>query len=99
MSTINNADFWICPTELAPVVSKLKKPDYNPKVVTVNFTSKERSEWHLLLDSGRSKKCNPVSFDVFNDLATMPFSSGTTGLPKGVMLTHHNIVTALCQFK
>ncbi|KAL6429828.1 hypothetical protein ACFW04_007596 [Cataglyphis niger] len=28
-----------------------------------------------------------------NDTAVIPFSSGTTGLPKGVMLTHRNLVS------
>lgn len=31
------------------------------------------------------------------DLAVLPYSSGTTGLPKGVMLTHRNLVSNLCQ--
>ncbi|MED6210971.1 4-coumarate--CoA ligase-like 1 [Stylosanthes scabra] len=31
-----------------------------------------------------------------NDLCAMPFSSGTTGLSKGVMLTHRNVVANLC---
>jgi long-chain acyl-CoA synthetase len=30
-------------------------------------------------------------------LAALPYSSGTTGLPKGVMLTHHNLVANVCQ--
>ncbi len=31
------------------------------------------------------------------DLAALPYSSGTTGLPKGVMLTHRNLVANLLQ--
>jgi acyl-CoA synthetase (AMP-forming)/AMP-acid ligase II len=33
-----------------------------------------------------------VEIDSREDLAVLPYSSGTTGLPKGVMLTHHNLV-------
>jgi len=33
------------------------------------------------------------------DLVALPYSSGTTGLPKGVMLTHHNIVANMCQME
>ncbi len=31
------------------------------------------------------------------DLAALPYSSGTTGLPKGVMLTHYNLVANIVQ--
>lgn len=34
----------------------------------------------------------PARIDPQHDLAVLPYSSGTTGLPKGVMLTHHNLV-------
>ena len=39
-----------------------------------------------------------VSIDVHNDIAVLPYSSGTTGFPKGVMLSHHNLVSNICQF-
>lgn len=32
-----------------------------------------------------------------NDVVALPYSSGTTGLPKGVMLTHKGLVTSVAQ--
>ena len=39
-----------------------------------------------------------VDFNVRDDLAVLPYSSGTTGFPKGVMLSHHNLVSNIIQF-
>ena len=49
----------------------------------------------LIEDSGSAFRTPQV--DVINDVAVLPYSSGTTGLGKGVMLTHKGIVTNLCQ--
>lgn len=38
-----------------------------------------------------------VEINPAEDLVVLPYSSGTTGLPKGVMLTHRNLVANLCQ--
>ncbi len=38
-----------------------------------------------------------IKIDPREDLVALPYSSGTTGLPKGVMLTHYNIVANLTQ--
>src|SRR5215813_5020542 len=38
-----------------------------------------------------------VRIDPRHDVVALPYSSGTTGLPKGVMLTHYNLVANLCQ--
>jgi acyl-CoA synthetase (AMP-forming)/AMP-acid ligase II len=40
-----------------------------------------------------------VSFDPATHLAALPYSSGTTGNPKGVMLTHRNLVSNVAQFR
>jgi acyl-CoA synthetase (AMP-forming)/AMP-acid ligase II len=38
-----------------------------------------------------------VIIDPREDLVALPYSSGTTARPKGVMLTHHNLVANVCQ--
>ena len=38
-----------------------------------------------------------VTIDAARDVLALPYSSGTTGLPKGVMLTHRNLVANLAQ--
>ena len=50
----------------------------------------------LLVDNGRAEQ---VAIDATEDLVALPYSSGTTGLPKGVMLTHYNLVANIRQME
>jgi long-chain acyl-CoA synthetase len=48
--------------------------------------------WNVTAKTGR--RCEPPSIGADDD-AVVPFTSGTTGTPKGVLLTHRNVTTGL----
>ncbi len=53
-----------------------------------------------LLEAGAKEESAALAGveDPAKDLVTLPYSSGTTGRPKGVMLTHRNIVANVGQY-
>lgn len=54
-------------------------------------------KWDELLEAGERAGPDVSTKEVHqNDLCALPFSSGTTGLSKGVMLTHRNLIANLC---
>ena len=48
----------------------------------------EVSEWHDVLSAAAPE---PVAIDPLTDLALLQYTGGTTGTPKGAMLTHQNL--------
>jgi len=69
------------------------------QIVVIDARGKSRPQLSLdaLVASG---SCRPgITRGAPSDVIAMPYSSGTSGLPKGVMLTHRNIVAVLQQFQ
>ena len=65
-------------------------------VVTVGFSMKGCLTWEQMLDRAKTVPTEEVrrraSLVKPDDVCNMQYTSGTTGFPKGVMLTHRNIV-------
>ncbi|TVU05674.1 hypothetical protein EJB05_48847, partial [Eragrostis curvula] len=51
----------------------------------------------LLATEADADDSSAPPIDVANDVVALPYSSGTTGLPKGVMLSHRGLVTSVSQ--
>ncbi|MFI8461695.1 4-coumarate--CoA ligase family protein [Kitasatospora sp. NPDC085464] len=64
------------------------------EIVVLDGADGHRSLADLLAAPGPAPE---VAIDPGEDVAVLPYSSGTTGLPKGVMLTHRSIATNLAQ--
>ncbi|KAJ8913435.1 hypothetical protein NQ315_017179 [Exocentrus adspersus] len=72
-----------------PIVTINSQQGQATPVGAINFSELTEEETDFSGDSETSPE----------DVALLPYSSGTTGLPKGVQLTHSNIVANLCQIE
>jgi len=76
------------PLDRVIVMGDEKDPSYKVKHFTSIINNAGTSRYR------RTKAANPAE-----DLAFLVYSSGTTGYPKGVMLTHRNIVSNILMLK
>ncbi|KAM3204351.1 4-coumarate-CoA ligase 2 [Capsicum annuum] len=73
------------------------------KVICIDESSGDLPEGclhfsNLILNSVFASEHDPPEVEIQpDDVVALPYSSGTTGLPKGVMLTHKGLVTSVAQ--
>src|SRR5690625_103357 len=68
----------------------IQKREYN---MVVKVTPTENTHiWKEVIASG-AENYQSIPIDPKEDLALLQYTGGTTGKPKGVMLTHHNLVS------
>jgi long-chain acyl-CoA synthetase len=75
---------------------------YPPLTAPIKMLTKQPTPEGIIDFTSLIEKFPPepprLEFDVRNDLAHIAYTGGTTGTPKGVMVTHYNAVANCCQF-
>lgn len=86
----------VCDLSTFPLVSRVLDGKGTPGVVVVGGEGPEAS-FEGILDS-HTEPGPAVPVDPDRDLALLPYTGGTTGISKGAMLTHRNMVVNAMQF-
>lgn len=92
---------WICSSTILNLLPPNVNAIYLSTDIKIDNLIKQKyhqKSWAQVLDMEILKMLIEPEFDLAEDLATLPSSSGTTGLPKAVMLSHRNLVTLFHQY-
>lgn len=81
----------ICLDEMAPLFNQLKETTKIQKVISIQEIQKLLNEY--------SPEYEKVSIYPAKDLAVLQYTAGTTGRPKGVMITHRNMIATVEQLQ
>jgi len=93
----SSAETMIVRDKLYPIVRKvLTKIPSMKRIIVIGRRIPNILSLDQLMNEYQPK---PLTVDINpkEDLCVLPYTSGTTGLPKGVMLTHYNILSNILQ--
>ncbi len=95
----SGAKVLFCEADLYPTAQQvLAETPVSNVIVAGGNADGQAISWDSLLSSV-SPLTDLPSLDVDEDLALLPYTGGTTGIPKGAMLTHANMVANAVQFR
>jgi long-chain acyl-CoA synthetase len=95
--TNSEARVVIVHSDLLPVIESIRSRIPAQHVLVVGDPPDGTRSWYDVVQTHPAERPAEVALDLDNDLIALPYSSGTTGLPKGVMLSHRNLVSNCIQ--